>query len=336
MASVRDNYQQSKPVLRERLSFARRLPELASRIHSGQTRFTSLKRSLKFCVNGLRHQSEFSSLLNFFACPELSGVLTHFPALLEKPFHPYLRADWGLVQRRIAIEKHFSIVKEIFALNADKIFQPGGYQLFEFVAKTDEVFSVELFPGYLGEGSMGIRLCDEDGEELYSLTFHLDYEEGRTLTIGALQGPNDRVPERQAKISMLTKSLFGLRPKALMLEVLYMVAANLSVIKIYGISNQGHIYQSKYYSDEKRSKMKFDVDGFWAEYKAVRTSNLLFEFPQSLHRKDIDSLKSSKRSQYRKRYAWLDQAEAFVDEALGIIVEPESEVQHLESYSHAA
>ena len=336
MVFVRDNHQGSNSVLRQRLSFAQCLPGMAARIHSGESKATFFKRSLKFCANGFRHQNDLKSLFDSFKCPELTGVLEHFPALLEKPFHPYLRADWDLVQRRVAIETHFSIVKEIFGHNAYKIYEPSGYQLFEFVAKTDEVFSVELFPGYLGEGSMGIRLCDDEGEELYSLTFHLDREDSRTVTVGALQGPNDRVPERQAKISMLTKSLFGLRPKALMLEVLFMVTAKLSIHKVYGISNQGHIYQSQVYSDVKRSKMTFDLDSFWAEYNAVKSSEFLFEFPETIRRKAISSLKSSKRSQYRKRYAWLDEAEAFVTEALEIIVDSESVEKLLEDYPQAA
>lgn len=323
-------------MLRQRLSFMQSLPRMAALIHSGESRATFLKRSIKFCANGFRYQEELESLYDSFACPELTNVLIEFPAILEKPFHPYLRADWNLVQRRTAIETHFSIVKEIFGFNAHKIYRPGGYQLFEFVAKTDEVFSVELFPGYLGEGSMGIRLCDDGGEELYSLTFHLDYENGRTVTIGALQGPNDRVPDRQSKISMLTKSLFGLRPKALMLEVLFMVTAKLSIQKVYGISNQGHIYQSRVYSDEKRSKMTFDVSSFWAEYNAVQTSEMLFEFPTTIGRKELSSLKSSRRSQYRKRYAWLDEAEAFVNEALEIIINSESPDELPENYSKAA
>ncbi|MFK8077549.1 MAG: VirK/YbjX family protein [Granulosicoccus sp.] len=333
---MRDNNQGPKSRLAERIEYILSLPGMAARIHAGEPKPTFVKRSLKYCVNGLRHHCELSSLYKSFACPELKGVLAHFPALLEKPFHPYLRSDWDFAQRRVAIETHFSLVKQIFGPNADQIYKPGGYQLFEFVAKTGEVFSIELFPGYLGEGSMGIRLCDDSSEEIYSLSFHLDREDGQTLTIGALQGPNDRVRERKAKISMLTKSLFGLRPKSLMIEVLFMVAGKLAIGNINGISNQGHIYQSNAYSNEKRSKLYFDLDGFWAEYNAERTSKFLFKLPRTIQRKEISSLKSSKRSQYKKRYAWLDEAEASVGEALELIVDSDAKTPPQKTYPQAA
>lgn len=318
------------------LSYAFALKELAAKIHSDETRLTYFKRSAKLFLNGLRHRREFNALRKNFDCPELTGVLAHFPSLLEKPFYPYVSVDWNLAKRWQALENHFLSVKEIFGTQSFKIYRPEGYQLFEFVSSTDEVFSVELFPGYQNEGSMGIRLCDAVGAELYSLTFHLDSSHIRSITIGALQGPNDRIQERQKKIAMLTKSLFGLRPKALMIEVLFMVASNLRVEKIYGVSNKGHIYQSDYYSDSKRAQKIFDGDKFWSEFNAEKTSELLFEFPNVLTRKDLTTIKSSKRSQYRKRYAWLDEAEYFVRDALEDITQNFPQQTQTDIYSQAA
>ena len=326
MSHITEDVHGSKQDLSEQWAFVRTLPEIAHKIHKNETRSTFAKRSVKFCFNGMRYREELQSLQDIFACSELSSVLENFPAVLEKPFYPYVCADWTLAKRLQEVKNHFLCVKNVLGEMSEEVYKPEGYKLFDFETNAGEIFSVDLFSGYKNEGSMGIRLCDSQGNEFYSLTFHLSDVSSRTLQIGALQGPNERIPERQSKIVMLTKSLFGLRPKSLMIEVLYRVAEGLNVSHIYGISNNYHIYQSDFYPDEKRLNMAFDGDSFWAEYQAEKDTEAFVKFPKSIARKDIASLKSSKRSLYRKRYAWLEEASVFTEEAMKYLIVP-SEVE---------
>jgi uncharacterized protein len=279
------------------------------------------KKTAMLVVNGIRHRAEFQQVHSVFLCSDLEEVLELFPAILEKPFSPYVCVDWNISERARQLQSHFSFVKDHFGARAAKIYGQSGYRLFAFDTREGERYSIELFQGYQNEGSMGIRLCDSEKREVYSLSFHLSDDDGKVCYVGAVQGPNDRVPDRQKMIVALTRSLHGLRPKALMVEVLYMLANSLNIDSIYGVSNEGHIYQYSHYFNKQKSLVEFDYDLLWNEYQATIQSCFFFKFAKEPVRKDIATLKSSKRSLYRKRYAWLEAKAIDTDNALSHLVD---------------
>jgi len=291
--------------LSEKAAYLKSLIRVARTIYPDISPLRLTKKTAVFCINGLRYKDELEHLRSVFACKELSGVLQHFPAILEKSFHPYVCIDWSIDQRFREIETHFTNVKNSFGEKAVEIYKSEGYCLFEFTANNDEKFTVELCPGYQCEGSMGLRLCDSEKREVYALSFHLSDQGTNACYISGLQGPNDRIPDRQKTIVTITRSLHGLRPKCLMVEAVYMVAGAMGIQTIHGISNSGHIVQSNLYSDKKRSMVEFDYNELWAEYQATSEVERFFTLPVTPVRKVIQSLKSKKRSLYRKRYAWL-------------------------------
>lgn len=298
------------------LGYLGSLLRIAGKIHFELPVLRRYKKTAQFCFNGLRNRQEFEALQGVFDSAELSQVILWCPAIFEKPFSPYVRTDWDSCQRYEQIRNHFILLKQLFGENLAQIYKPQGYQLFEFNCHDNERYSVELFPGYQNEGSIGIRLCDDQKREVYTLSLHLSGGQEKSCYIGALQGPNDRIPERQKIIVSLTRGLHGLRPKALMLEALYMVADSLEIGSIYGISNVGNIYNASVYSDKKVEASRFDRDRMWREYCAESISECLFQFPQEPVRKDIALLKPNKRSMYRKRYAWLAHAAWQADDAI--------------------
>lgn len=280
------------------------LPGMAATIHSDLPLLRRCKRSTLFVVNGIRYRHELNKLLNLFASSSLASVLELSPIVLEKPFSPYVLFDWNRAVRTEQLENHFLFLQELFGENCKLIYTPQGYRIFEFKSLNNERYYIELFPGYQNEGSLGIRLCDRHNREVYTVSLHLSGAQEKSCYIGALQGPNDRIPHRQETIVSLTRSMHGLRPKALMIEVLYMLAKSLGLEQIYGVSNAGSIYNASVYA-KKTNSIKFDRDQMWREYRAEPMSEMLFKFPERPIRKDIGSLKPNKRSMYRKRYAWL-------------------------------
>ncbi len=295
----------------EKAGYLFSLIPVARNIYPDASPLKLMKKTVVFCTNGLRYRDKLEHLRRVFACKELSTVLQHFPSILEKSFHPYVCIHWPVDRRFQEVENHFINVKNTFAEKANEIYKSEGYCLFEFTASDKEKHTVELCPGYQCEGSMGIRLRDSEKREVYALSFHLSDQATNACYISGLQGPNDRIPDRQKTIVTITRSLHGLRPKSLMVETVYMVAGAMGIQNIYGISNAGHIVQSDLYSDKKRSQVEFDYDELWAEYQAKSEVDQFFNLPATPVRKDIQSLKSKKRSLYRKRYAWLtEQSEA--------------------------
>ncbi|GAM58915.1 virK protein [Vibrio ishigakensis] len=81
------------------------------------------------------------------------------------------------------------------------------------------------------EGSLGIRLINSLGQTIYSITFNLTTTPEKTIHIGALKGPSDKVEDRNQVIKTLTRSFHGLRPKALMVELAYSLQERLAMTK---------------------------------------------------------------------------------------------------------
>ncbi len=304
--------------LSEEFAFVKRLPSLGRHIYADSSTPRQWAKAAWFSLQGLRYGTELRHFQSLFACSELREVLHHSPKILDKPFNPYVCIDWTVHDRMTQLRSHFLFLKKTMGARASEVYSSEGHHLFDFIARDELSYRVELFQGYQNEGAMGIRLCDSQGREIYTLSFHIGLGHGfdNAIFIGALQGPNDRIENRQELITLLTRSLNGLRPKALMVEILYMVAQQLGINELFGVSNAGHIHQSDKYSDAKRAQMSFDMDALWGEYNGVASGKTLYTLPSTPERKDIASLKAKKRSLYRKRYAWLDEVSVKTAESL--------------------
>ncbi len=301
----------------QKCSYVTSLPLVAKSIYPEASAARLVRKAAVFSLNGIRHQQELVQLKRLFNCPELEDVLTLFPAILEKPFSPYVCVDWDLQARLDQLEQHFSYLKASFGHHSPRFYRPEGYRLFEFDIKDGDRCAVEVFPGYQCEGSIGLRLVDGAGTEIYTISMHFCESPEPTIIIGALQGPNHKIDDRQQKIVTLTRSLHGLRPKSLMVEAVYMMASVLGITSIMGITNAGNIYQSPRYSDAKRASIFFDFDSFWEECLAEPESAHFVRLQSQPVRKDLDSLSSKKRALYRKRYAWIDDMREKAEKALG-------------------
>lgn len=129
------------------------------------------------------------------------------------------------------------------------------------------------------------------------------------IHIGALQGPGPNVENRQEIIRQLTHQLHGLRPKALIMEVLLILARYWSVEKVYGVTNEGHVYQALRYIGSKRSSVRFQYSELWQEMGGEAINPYWHSLPTHPPRKDPLSLSKTKRRLYTKRYAWLTELE---------------------------
>ncbi|EAR57205.1 hypothetical protein SKA34_05595 [Photobacterium sp. SKA34] len=245
-------------------------------------------------------------LMDYFDDPLLQELITVYPSFIEKPLKPYGCVSWDKKQRMQILKKHLQFMLKNFFSNLFNIYQHEGLKLSQITDKNDIVYNIYLDAGYSREGSLGLTLTDSNDTQLYCISFTVDQEQSH-LHIGALQGPDSDIENRQELIKELTKGLYGLRPKALMVELVLIFANVYQLKNITAVSNKGHIYQALRYIGSKRNAVSCDYDQIWQEYHGVKQSNVIYKLPLLPIRKDLTTLNRNKRKLYKNRYQWLDE-----------------------------
>ncbi|WP_230627005.1 VirK/YbjX family protein [Photobacterium angustum] len=244
--------------------------------------------------------------MSCFDDPLLEKLITVYPSFIEKPLKPYGCVSWDKEQRMQMLEKHLQFMLNNFSSNLLNIYQHEGIKLSQITDKNDKVYNIYLDAGYSREGSLGLTLTDSNDMQLYCISFTVNQEQSH-LHIGALQGPDSDIENRQELIKELTKGLYGLRPKALMVELALIFADAYQLKNITAVSNKGHIYQALRYIGSKRHAVSCDYDQIWHEYQGVKESNVTYKLPLLPERKDLSTLNRNKRKLYKNRYQWLDE-----------------------------
>jgi uncharacterized protein VirK/YbjX len=158
------------------------------------------------------------------------------------------------------------------------------------------------------EGELALSLeCDQLGGRITSVVFSI--EEKRkdqwVCLIGCIQGHKNKNVQDAFKV--MQKSLHGLRPNSLIIYSAQELIRNLGFSAIYGIGNSIHISNRKHTINFPWERnITFDYDNFWNEIGGRNLNNDWFEISLTPTRKNIQDVKSHKRSMYLKRYEMLD------------------------------
>ncbi|WP_275937907.1 VirK/YbjX family protein [Photobacterium lutimaris] len=266
-----------------------------------------IKKTVRFCLWGMVNGDAVKAMSEVFAHPELKPVLQQNPKIFEKPLKPYLCVNWSRKEKIARLREHYLFLKNTFGSHTQSVLSQHGVTIFQFTDNQGDAYKVQLCQGMSREGALGLYLVDSNNRNIYSLTCHIATGEKKTLYIGALQGPKENIEDRNQIIKTLTRSLHGLRTKALMTELVLIVANALGMEEVRGVSNKGHVYQALRYVGSKRNAVTFDYDDLWQEYGATKESAYFYQLPLLPPRKDPSSLKKTKRRLYTKRYQWLDE-----------------------------
>ncbi len=139
---------------------------------------------------------------------------------------------------------------------------------------------------------------------------------GYCAFIGGLQGaPKDIGPNL---IRDATKACYGLFPKRIVFEVLCSLMSCCGITNILAVSEQSHVFRQLRYRYKKRKSFVAIYSDFW-ESVAGRPIGNLYQLPIGVERKTFNDLASKKRSEYRKRYALLDQ----IHEVIRVVLQRE-------------
>lgn len=169
----------------------------------------------------------------------------------------------------------------------------GGYEL-----------RLERSPVWSREGELTCRLLVQNDEvTVATATFAIgaDDKNGPSyLLLGGLQGSAKHYGK--SLTVRVTKDLFGLRPKDLLMHVIYALKERFDASEIRAPSNLGHAGRSAY----RARTWVADYDRYWTELGAAPNGPYMFKLPPQLRIRSIQEVPASKRSAWRARHALLD------------------------------
>lgn len=242
---------------------------------------------------------------------------TNLPCKLQRP---YLASCLSQQERFEALAYHY----DFLALHPDSMtkafYNPNiAFVLADVKVKNDAniKIAIQARNKFAREGEISLYFYDNDGIDLATVTFTImQYQQKTTLFIAGLQGTGHR--EARIRVQQATKQCYGLFPKRVALEAILVIARYFNLEQIVAVGNKTHIYNNWRYNS-RQERILSDYDDFWLTIDGKQDSNGLFILPNQIYRKSLDEIASKKRSEYRNRYALLDQLENSITENLALL-----------------
>lgn len=273
-----------------------------------------LKFALRSAVFPLTTFNYLHQLAKLSFLPQLLSSQGLLPA---KPHRPYLRAGFSVAQRAQAILDHYQLMDKLANNQLRQLLlSPTGNLLARFTGKNEEQFAIYCCSGhYDREGEITLLLNYQD-MTLASLSFSIIQEQQQcTLLIGGLQGPRKHISSDVIRDA--TKAAHGVFPKRLLMEAVFILAAQCGVQAITAVGDTTHVFRSLRYRHSKGDKFFASYSEFWLSLGGEMRGDELFTLPLSMARKDLEEIASKKRAEYRRRYALLDTLAQQVLQAAG-------------------
>ncbi|HTV61991.1 MAG TPA: DUF535 family protein, partial [Verrucomicrobiae bacterium] len=244
--------------------------------------------------------------LDWFALwqsPELAPLIKDHPRVLLKLQRPYLLRGLDTQQRWRILRDHYCFTLKHFSAAAfAEIFTAPGAWLAEVPVSGAGTFSLRLFYHdlYEKEGELSLIFYDEQKQSrvcVLSFCVFSCRPGRRHIFIGGLQGFK---PANQREfVAAVTRAMFGLRPKALLLFALQEISSLWNIRSIRAVSNETRNLRGK------RSGIRADYDEFWLQSGGRLESDGNFTLPFEFTPRALTGIRPNKRSLYRHRYEML-------------------------------
>lgn len=245
---------------------------------------------------------------NLSARADFNQLLSAQGTLPGKVHRQYLIRGFSAHQRAQAIISHYQFIDSLpgsrlaCAMTAAK-----EMPLLILTGKDDHRFTLSASSAGKAEreGETTLWLHDSDQTLLASATFSVIRQQAQwQLIIGGLQGPRSHIPHEVIKRA--TRACYGLFPKRLLLEFIWLLAAHCNIQRIYGVSDNGHVFRALRYRLSKGRHFHASYDEFWQSIEGIADGDLCWRLPLRLERKKLENIASKKRAEYRRRFQLLD------------------------------
>jgi uncharacterized protein len=275
----------------------------------------------KYCLRGLAFARHTGDWFDFLRNSDMAFIVKNNPSLYHKLQRPYLDRTLNTGERLEVLKQHYQFILTHFSTKIiEDVYVPGGKLLAELPVKNVGVLELRLICGSMQkEGDLTIRLTNkESGKRIAHLSFSIRIcaADRKEIFIGGLQGD---VATKEDVVVAITRGLYGLRPKALVLYVLQQLAACWKITHLRAVSDDMHIYR---HFQTKRN-VAASYDEFWVECGGTLASDGTYDLPVAFVPRNIPTIRANKRQLYKRRYAMLKGTEdQIVLNMLGIKRDP--------------
>lgn len=272
----------------------------------GQRAVMAAKYLVRAASVPLRHH-RFLAFLH--AHPLSRACVRRDPRLLERHLHRFVNRHWHRGGRLQALHHHYRfLLARLPASLFEAVYVRGRARLGAVVLKDGSRLLLNMKPPIeMGcEGELTIELSELNGRPLYRVVMTV-IDEQPTLAIGCIQGPVGA--DAREQVRELTKQLHGMRPKQLMLWLVYAMAEQWGVRRIVAVGNDAH---------PLRGRLRFvaDYDGFWQEQGGVVTPEGWFALPLAMPLREEVDVPSRHRASFRRRVELRRQLELLLHDAM--------------------
>jgi uncharacterized protein VirK/YbjX len=275
-----------------------------------ETTWGGLGQRALFVIRSLCHYSSSRLWLEYLATERMTPIVRANPSLYRKSIRPYVSIHWPQQTKVEAMIHHYEFLARWLTPTAfHQAVSPAGCVVHSFPTKSGDQLTIRLrYEGkFRKEGEATLELeSAQHGCGVCSLTFVVAADEtgAASLVIGAVFG----LPAGANKdiIKHVTKSLSGLRPKALLLLVLQDLARVWDVKWLLGVGSRIHTSRHLAYALNRSRRFTITYDEFWREVGGAQRRDGFFVLPLVPQARNLGDLPSHKRSLYRHRYALID------------------------------
>ena len=277
------------------------LANTAPLVHRVPTVGGQLKRA-KYVARGLAFPGLTREWFQFLQRRELEVVIRNYPHLYHKLQRPYLNCRLTTQQRLEALEQHYEFIIECLSPEGiERLYTPPGLSLAVLTLKDLGQYQLRLSCSWQEkEGDLAVSLVGDSGLRLFVASFSVwkHQKDHNEIFIGGLQG--SRKTDKELVVD-LTRALYGLRPKALLVFAVQQIVEVWKIPKLLAVNDAAHIYRHF----QKRRELSASYDEFWLECGGTPTGDGSFELPVAFVPRDISTIKVNKRQMYRRRYEML-------------------------------
>jgi len=283
--------------------------QLASKTFTGHQKKYRRNQQWRSFFAALIHPRIASKWFGILESPELILVAKHRPRLYFKPLRVYMSIRWSAEQKmKVILDTYRFILSKGEALK-EVITCPDGVE----IARWSLIDSIEgsLKLGYhhmhRKEGELVLFFESEQlGGTIATIAFSFEeMEPGNWVCrISCIQGHTVNESDLTKQVQKL---LQGIRPKSFMVFAVQELSRQLGLAAVYGVGDAIHPYRRQHTIHlQWLHAIQFDYDAFWSESGGEPGPDDWYELPLKMVRKDIQKIKTNKRSLYTRRYRVLD------------------------------